>query len=186
MLGIAWHCLALLGFTRPKKLNCFMIFKGNRFEHFGLLQLYCHSLLTILSPIMSPPTASCCCRHALRSSRCRILKQRPIIQLRNASTSYAFSRRHTISARQSQQQWRWQSTESIAPAASSDNPKIASIVDQIGQLTLLETADLVQSLKVWNTFLLLASTTQADVVYAYTSNNVSTPSDTQSFAICTH
>ncbi|KAI9826391.1 MAG: hypothetical protein M1832_000308 [Thelocarpon impressellum] len=38
---------------------------------------------------------------------------------------------------------RWQSTE----AAASTNPKIAGIVDQIGQLTLLETADLVSSLK---------------------------------------
>ncbi|KAG9560586.1 hypothetical protein KCU79_g7567, partial [Aureobasidium melanogenum] len=38
---------------------------------------------------------------------------------------------------------RWQSTEAVAPT----NPKIAAIVDQIGQLTLLETADLVSSLK---------------------------------------
>ncbi|KAK6008539.1 hypothetical protein QM012_000442 [Aureobasidium pullulans] len=40
---------------------------------------------------------------------------------------------------------RWQSTE--AAAAAPANPKIAAIVDQIGQLTLLETADLVSSLK---------------------------------------
>ncbi|KAI4715606.1 ClpS-like protein [Aureobasidium sp. EXF-10727] len=39
---------------------------------------------------------------------------------------------------------RWQSTEA---AAAPTNPKIAAIVDQIGQLTLLETADLVSSLK---------------------------------------
>jgi large subunit ribosomal protein L7/L12 len=32
--------------------------------------------------------------------------------------------------------------------AASANPKIAAIVDQISQLTLLETADLVASLKV--------------------------------------
>ncbi|KAK3068685.1 54S ribosomal protein L12, mitochondrial [Teratosphaeriaceae sp. CCFEE 6253] len=38
---------------------------------------------------------------------------------------------------------RWQSTD----AAAAGNPKISSIVDQIGQLTLLETADLVSSLK---------------------------------------
>ncbi|KAJ9607215.1 54S ribosomal protein L12, mitochondrial [Cladophialophora chaetospira] len=39
---------------------------------------------------------------------------------------------------------RWQSTDAaVAPA----NPKIAGIVDQISQLTLLETADLVASLK---------------------------------------
>ncbi|CAD0041705.1 unnamed protein product [Aureobasidium pullulans] len=40
---------------------------------------------------------------------------------------------------------RWQSTD--AEAAAPTNPKIAAIVDQIGQLTLLETADLVSSLK---------------------------------------
>ncbi|KAL4768819.1 ribosomal protein L7/L12, C-terminal/adaptor protein ClpS-like protein [Aspergillus nidulans var. acristatus] len=39
---------------------------------------------------------------------------------------------------------RWQSTE--APAAPA-NPKITQIVDQISQLNLLETADLVASLK---------------------------------------
>ncbi|KAK0389280.1 hypothetical protein NLU13_2855 [Sarocladium strictum] len=37
---------------------------------------------------------------------------------------------------------RWNSTE-----AAPENPKIAGIVDQISQLTLLETADLVSSLK---------------------------------------
>ncbi|KAJ5216937.1 hypothetical protein N7468_009945 [Penicillium chermesinum] len=40
---------------------------------------------------------------------------------------------------------RWESTE--AAAAAPANPKIAQIVDQISQLTLLETADLVSSLK---------------------------------------
>ncbi|KAI0177290.1 histone acetyltransferase 1 [Pestalotiopsis sp. IQ-011] len=40
-------------------------------------------------------------------------------------------------------QRRWESTEAAAPT----NPKIATIVDQISQLTLLETADLVSSLK---------------------------------------
>ncbi|ROW17552.1 hypothetical protein VPNG_00521 [Cytospora leucostoma] len=39
---------------------------------------------------------------------------------------------------------RYQSTEA---AAAPTNPKIAGIVDQISQLTLLETADLVSSLK---------------------------------------
>ncbi|KAF9736976.1 hypothetical protein PMIN06_004115 [Paraphaeosphaeria minitans] len=38
---------------------------------------------------------------------------------------------------------RWQSSDAAAPA----NPKIATIVDQISQLTLLETADLVSTLK---------------------------------------
>lgn len=40
---------------------------------------------------------------------------------------------------------RWQSTDAAAAPA---NPKIVQIVDQISQLTLLETADLVASLKV--------------------------------------
>ncbi|KAF7161825.1 hypothetical protein CNMCM5623_007290 [Aspergillus felis] len=40
---------------------------------------------------------------------------------------------------------RWNSTE--AQAAAPANPKITQIVDQISQLTLLETADLVASLK---------------------------------------
>ncbi|EXJ64168.1 50S ribosomal protein L7/L12 [Cladophialophora yegresii CBS 114405] len=39
---------------------------------------------------------------------------------------------------------RWQSTDA---SAALTNPKIAGIVDQISQLTLLETADLVASLK---------------------------------------
>ena len=42
---------------------------------------------------------------------------------------------------------RYNSTEAEAPT----NPKIAGIVDQISQLTLLETADLVSSLKVRST-----------------------------------
>ncbi|KAK4561599.1 54S ribosomal protein L12, mitochondrial [Recurvomyces mirabilis] len=46
--------------------------------------------------------------------------------------------------RRKQDTRRWQSTEA---AAASSNPKIATIVDHIGQLTLLETADLVSSLK---------------------------------------
>ncbi|KAL2056097.1 hypothetical protein ABVK25_003740 [Lepraria finkii] len=37
--------------------------------------------------------------------------------------------------------------ESTAAASSSTNPKISTIVDQISQLTLLETADLVSNLK---------------------------------------
>ncbi|KAL1636668.1 54S ribosomal protein L12, mitochondrial [Diplodia intermedia] len=43
---------------------------------------------------------------------------------------------------------RWQSTDAAAAAAAAPaNPKIATIVDQISQLTLLETADLVSTLK---------------------------------------
>lgn len=54
------------------------------------------------------------------------------------NTAYA---RPTIGASQQRIQRRWASD---APA----NPKIATIVDQISQLTLLETADLVSTLKV--------------------------------------
>lgn len=46
---------------------------------------------------------------------------------------------------------RWEGTAAAAaaaPAAVSSNPKITQIVDQIAQLNLLETADLVASLKV--------------------------------------
>ncbi|KAL2218258.1 50S ribosomal protein L12 [Thermoascus aurantiacus ATCC 26904] len=72
--------------------------------------------------------AARCCRHILRPSSVRI-----------SSTYLAQSRR--TPAR------RWQSTQADAPAAAPTNPKIAQIVDQISQLTLLETADLVASLK---------------------------------------
>ncbi|EFQ95174.1 hypothetical protein PTT_06896 [Pyrenophora teres f. teres 0-1] len=54
-------------------------------------------------------------------------------------TAYA---RPTIGATQQRIQRRWQSD-----AAAPTNPKIATIVDQISQLTLLETADLVSTLK---------------------------------------
>ncbi|CAG8210637.1 unnamed protein product [Penicillium salamii] len=50
-----------------------------------------------------------------------------------------------LTARRTPSTQRWESTEA-APAAPS-NPKITQIVDQISTLTLLETADLVSSLK---------------------------------------
>ncbi|KAM3416744.1 54S ribosomal protein L12 [Cercospora zeina] len=71
---------------------------------------------------LAPSYAARACRQCLRSS----------------------SRFATSTIPQRTQQRRWQSTE---PAAASENAKIASIVDQISQLTLLETADLVSSLK---------------------------------------
>lgn len=51
-----------------------------------------------------------------------------------------------LTARRTPSTQRWESTEA-APAAAT-NPKISQIVDQISTLTLLETADLVSSLKV--------------------------------------
>ncbi|KAF2015301.1 ClpS-like protein [Aaosphaeria arxii CBS 175.79] len=52
--------------------------------------------------------------------------------------------RPTVSFAQQRSSRRWQSTDA---AAAPTNPKIATIVDQISQLTLLETADLVSTLK---------------------------------------
>ncbi|KAJ5661733.1 uncharacterized protein N7477_009349 [Penicillium maclennaniae] len=51
----------------------------------------------------------------------------------------------SYTARRTPASRRWESTE--AAAAAPSNPKIAQIVDQISTLTLLETADLVSSLK---------------------------------------
>lgn len=79
-------------------------------------------------------TVARCCRHlsgAVRPSSLRI------------ATS-AYTARSIPSSR------RWESTE--AAAAALTNTKITQIVDQISQLTLLETADLVSSLKVGATF----------------------------------
>lgn len=55
----------------------------------------------------------------------------------------AIGARSAVGGAQQRIQRRWQS-DAAAPA----NPKIATIVDQISQLTLLETADLVSTLKV--------------------------------------
>lgn len=83
-----------------------------------------------------------CCRTLLRNlskpsapSRC--------IRLSSSST-HIYSRRRASRTNTSR---RWASTEALA-AAAPVNPKISGIVDQISQLTLLETADLVSSLKV--------------------------------------
>ncbi|KAJ5105219.1 hypothetical protein NUU61_002566 [Penicillium alfredii] len=75
--------------------------------------------------------AARCCRHfsgSVRPSSLRIA----------TSATYLPTARSTPSSR------RWESTEAAAAPA---NPKIAPIVDQISQLTLLETADLVSTLK---------------------------------------
>lgn len=71
----------------------------------------------------------CCARTALRN----FLKPSP------SAAAIAALRQHKNPP--TQQQRRWESTASL-------NPKISGIVDQISQLTLLETADLVSSLKV--------------------------------------
>lgn len=72
------------------------------------------------------------------SLSCRYAAQCCARQLRASTTVRASSSllQHSISRR-------YNSTE-----AAAANPKITGIVDQISQLTLLETADLVSSLKV--------------------------------------
>lgn len=87
-----------------------------------LLNIYCLHIMSLTCT----NTARCCARLVLRNSL------RPI-SLAPSTTSQRQRRRPTQ---------RWASTE------SATNPKITGIVDQISQLTLLETADLVSSLKV--------------------------------------
>lgn len=73
------------------------------------------------------------------------------MSLRYAARSCSRQLRSSGSARAPIQMLRVSSTtrryNSTEAAASSTNPKIAQIVDQISKLTLLETADLVSSLK---------------------------------------
>ncbi|KAK3626828.1 54S ribosomal protein L12, mitochondrial [Elasticomyces elasticus] len=61
--------------------------------------------------------------------------------LRSSSTHTSRTAAAITCRRKRQETRRWQSTE------AATNPKIATIVDQIGSLTLLETADLVSKLK---------------------------------------
>ncbi|EDN03488.1 conserved hypothetical protein [Histoplasma mississippiense (nom. inval.)] len=77
---------------------------------------------------------------AARSCR-TLLRQSPSLRF-SPSTCFPQCKRTTPAAVGTR---RWQSTE--APTAAPTNPKITQIVDQISQLTLLETADLVSSLK---------------------------------------
>lgn len=84
-------------------------------------------------------TAARCCRQV-------ISRTSPSCSLRSSSASIAYfsqqRQRRTPATR------RWQSTEAAASQSAPSNPKIEQIVDQISKLTLLETADLVASLKV--------------------------------------
>jgi len=83
------------------------------------------------APASRPAAMSAPASHALMRCVC------------NAKPSSSFLR-PTASIAQQRTARRWQSTDAAAPT----NPKIATIVDQISQLTLLETADLVSTLKV--------------------------------------
>ena len=71
---------------------------------------------------------------------CRYAARTCARQLRSANPTRAPARILRVSSTQR----RYNSTE------AATDPKIAGIVDQISQLTLLETADLVSSLKVCN------------------------------------
>ncbi|KAL2404396.1 Large ribosomal subunit protein bL12m [Exophiala dermatitidis] len=90
--------------------------------------------------VQAPSATYRCCRLATQIQKRSLSSQ----CLRISSTSSLNQQRRRTSPTQSLKSRRWQSTE----AAAAENPKIASIVDQISQLTLLETADLVASLKV--------------------------------------
>ncbi|KAL2400413.1 Large ribosomal subunit protein bL12m [Exophiala dermatitidis] len=90
--------------------------------------------------VQAPSATYRCCRLATQIQKRSLSSQ----CLRLSSTSSLNQQRRRTSPTQSLRSRRWQSTEA---AAAPENPKIASIVDQISQLTLLETADLVASLK---------------------------------------
>ncbi|KAK4940960.1 54S ribosomal protein L12, mitochondrial [Elasticomyces elasticus] len=92
---------------------------------------------------MSAPISSAtyrCCQLAARTQKRSLSSQ----CLRLSSTSSINQARRRNNQSTSRATKRWQSTDTAAAAAS---PKITGIVDQISQLTLLETADLVASLK---------------------------------------
>ncbi|ODH52932.1 ribosomal protein L7/L12 [Paracoccidioides brasiliensis] len=73
---------------------------------------------------------------------CNVLRQSPSLRLSSHTYLLSQSKRIAPAAVGTR---RWQSTQAAEEA--SMNPKITQIVDQISQLTLLETADLVSSLK---------------------------------------
>lgn len=103
--------------------------------HIRLSRFCLHNSFSIAR--MSSPASSAVVRCCQRASR---LQTRSLSSqcLRPSILSCNYQRRKPTSRR-------WQSTEA---AAAPTNPKISVIVDQISQLTLLETADLVASLKV--------------------------------------
>ncbi|EEA23043.1 54S ribosomal protein L12, mitochondrial [Talaromyces marneffei ATCC 18224] len=80
--------------------------------------------------------AARCCRQVVRTSTS---SSAPFLRISTSSSTFQQRRRTAVPGAR-----RWQSTDAAAAPA---NPKIVQIVDQISQLTLLETADLVASLK---------------------------------------
>lgn len=85
---------------------------------------------------LSPANTAYCCVRAIRSS------------LSTSSVGPSAISRATAAASQRPLRAPSRRCESTSAAAAAANPKISNIVDQISQLTLLETADLVSNLKV--------------------------------------
>ncbi|KAK5052492.1 hypothetical protein LTR84_002356 [Exophiala bonariae] len=85
-----------------------------------------------------PSAAYRCCHLAARTQKRSLSSQ--CLRLSSTSSANQSRRRNNLTTPSR----RWQSTDA---SASPTNPKITGIVDQISQLTLLETADLVASLK---------------------------------------
>ncbi|KAK4623690.1 54S ribosomal protein L12, mitochondrial [Fulvia fulva] len=76
----------------------------------------------------------------------------PSFVARQCTQCLRSARSHTLryaatTPRRRHESRRWQSTDTDAAVAAAADPKISGIVDQISQLTLLETADLVSTLK---------------------------------------
>lgn len=88
-------------------------------------------LRATIKPLLPSATMAMSCRYAAQSCARQLRSSRAARAPAQTLRVAAVTRRHS-------------STEAEAPA----NPKISGIVDQISQLTLLETADLVSSLKV--------------------------------------
>ena len=84
------------------------------------------------------------------SLSCRYAAQCCARQLRTSAAPSVRASASFLQQQQQQQQQRVTRRYNSTEASTPTNPKIAAIVDQISQLTLLETADLVASLKVRN------------------------------------
>ena len=107
-------------------------------DSFDILELYSTAIslsthTTIPSRAMSLSAPCAAARYCRLATRSPITPSAHCVRLTSLPS---FQRRRKPSRR-------WQSTD-----AAGTNPKISGIVDQISQLTLLETADLVASLKV--------------------------------------
>jgi len=105
-----------------------------------------YTLHTFIMSVAPSSAALRCCRHALklRSST----KSSPCTRLASTLCTSPIRENRRRKTQSQLPGRRWETTD-----AAAANPKISSIVDQISQLTLLETADLVQSLKVWRDYI---------------------------------